>query len=173
MPFSLYDAVIPQYRQMLGALPGLLDKAEAWCAAKGVAPADLIQARLAPDMLPFSFQVKSAAVHSAGAIEGVRQGLFKPDMNEPPNTFAGLKERIAAAQATIEKITPEEMESFIGRDMKFVSPARELDFTAERFLLSFSQPNFYFHTTTTYAILRGKGVEIGKRDYTGKLQIKR
>jgi hypothetical protein len=173
MPISLYDAVIPQYKQMLGALPGLLDKAEAWCSAQNVAPADLIQTCLAADMLPFAYQVKSAAVHSAGAVEGVRAGVFKPDMADPPNSFAGLKERVAAALSVIETVTPAEMESFIGRDMQFVAPSRSLDFTAERFLLSFSQPNFYFHATTAYAILRNKGLEIGKRDYIGKLQIKR
>ena len=74
MAFSLYAATVPSYRQILGAISGLLNKADAFCAEKSLAPADMIQARLAPDMLPFAYQVKSTAVHSLGAIEGVRAG---------------------------------------------------------------------------------------------------
>jgi hypothetical protein len=79
MTFSLYAATIPAYLQMLGGVSGLLDKAEAFCADNGAAPEDLIEARLAQDMLPFAYLVKSTAVHSLGAIEGVRRGLFSPD----------------------------------------------------------------------------------------------
>src|SRR3981081_3443617 len=80
MAFPLYAATIPSYQQILGAVSGLLDAAEAFCAEKGIAPADIIKARLAEDMLPFAYQVKSTAVHSLGAIEGVRRGVFSPDM---------------------------------------------------------------------------------------------
>ena len=72
MAFSLYAATIPSYRQTLEAVFGLLGKAEGFCTDKGIAPHDIIQARLAEDMLPFAYQVKSTAVHSLGAIEGVR-----------------------------------------------------------------------------------------------------
>jgi hypothetical protein len=117
--------------------------------------------------------VKSTAVHSLGAIEGVRCGTFSPDMSPPPETFAALKVRIAETLSALEKIEPAEIDSFIGRDMRFVRGEHRLDFTAENFLLSFSQPNFYFHATTSYDILRWKGVQIGKRDFTGKLRLKR
>ena len=75
-------------------------------------------------------------------------------------------------RSALEAIEPAEIESFIGRDMRFEFGARRLEFTAEEFLLSFSQPNFYFHATTAYDILRWKGVPIGKRDFTGKLRLK-
>jgi hypothetical protein len=140
---------------------------------KGIAHDDIIQARLAPDMLPFAYQVKSTAVHSLGAIEGVRRGVFSPDMTPPPETFATLKMRIADTLAALEKIEPSEVDGFVGRDMRFAFRDRQLDFTAEDFLLSFSQPNFYFHATTTYDILRWKGVQIGKRDFTGRLRVKK
>lgn len=172
MTLSLYAATIPSYRQILGGLCGLLRTAETFCAEKGVEASDLIQARLAPDMLPFAYQVKSTAVHSLGAIEGVRRGVFSPDRTPPPDTFAALEERVAATLSALEAIEPAEIESFIGRDMRFEFGARRLEFTAEEFLLSFSQPNFYFHATTAYDILRWKGVPIGKRDFTGKLRLK-
>ena len=117
-------------------------------------------------------QVKSTAVHSLGAIEGVRRGVFSPDMTPPPESFAALKARIAETLAALEMIEPAEVDGFVGRDMRFARGERHLDFTAENFLLSFSQPNFYFHATTTYDILRWKGVRIGKRDFTGKLRLK-
>lgn len=173
MAFSLYAATIPSYLQILGSVSGLLAKAEAFCTEKGLAHEDIIQARLAPDMLPFAYQVKSTAVHSLGAIEGVRRGTFSPDMTPPPETFAALNARIAETLAALEKIEPPEIESFIGRDMRFVRGEHRLDFTAENFLLSFSQPNFYFHAATTYDILRWRGVRIGKRDFTGKLGVRK
>jgi hypothetical protein len=173
MAFSLYAATIPSYQQILGSVAGLLVKAQAFCAEKSINHDDIIQARLAPDMLPFAYQVKSTAVHSLGAIEGVRRGTFSPDMSPSPDTFPALKVRIAETLSALEKIEPTEIDSFIGRDMRFVRGEHRLDFTAENFLLSFSQPNFYFHAATTYDILRSKGVQIGKRDFTGKLRLKR
>jgi uncharacterized protein len=172
MAFSLYAATIPSYRQILGAVGGLLGKAESFCAERNVAAEDLIQARLAPDMLPFAYQVKSTAVHSLGAIEGVRKGVFSPDMAPPPQTIAALKAKIAEALAVLEAIEPAEIDAFVGRDMRFAFGERQINFTSEDFLLSFSQPNFYFHATTAYDILRWKGVPVGKRDFTGRLRIK-
>jgi hypothetical protein len=167
MAFSLYAATIPSYRQILGAVAGLLVKAEAFSAEKGMAPRDIIHARLADDMQPFAYQIKSTAVHSLGAIEGVRKGVFSPDVTVPPDTFAGLKARIDDTITAMERIDASEIESFIGRDMRFVFGERHVDYTAESFLLSFSQPNFYFHAATAYDILRWKGLQIGKRDFLG------
>jgi uncharacterized protein len=172
MTVSLYSATIPSYRQLLGAVCGLLRTAQAFCAEKGIEPPELIEARLAPDMLPFAYQVKSTAVHSLGAIEGVRNGVFSPDMTPPPETFAALEARITGALSALEAIEPAEVDAFVGRNMRFEFGSRRIDFRAEDFLLSFSQPNFYFHAATTYAILRWKGVPIGKRDFMGKLRTK-
>jgi hypothetical protein len=168
MSLSLYAATVPSYRQILDALASLLVKAEAFCAEKGIAPDDIVQARLAPDMHPFAYQVKSTAVHSLGAIEGVRKGVFSPDMSQPPADFAGLKLRISQTLTALEMIDPVELDRYIGRDLRFVFGERQIDFTAENFLLSFAQPNFYFHATTAYDILRWKGIAIGKRDFIGR-----
>lgn len=173
MAFSLYAATIPSYVQILNSVSGLIDKAESFCMEKGISPPDIIQARLAQDMLPFAYQVKSVAVHSLDAIEGVRRGVFSPDMTQPPETFAALKARIGQTLAALEAIDAAEIDAFIGRDMRFTFGDRNIEFTAENFLLSFSQPNFYFHAATAYDILRWKGVPIGKRDYAGRLRTKR
>jgi uncharacterized protein len=172
MTFSLYAATIPCYQQTLGAVSGLLATAENLCAEKHLAPQEILDARLAEDMLPFTYQVKSTAVHSLGAIEGVRRGIFSPDMTPPPQSFAALKARIAETLAALAAVTPAEMDGFVGRDMRFEFRERRLEFTAEDFLLSFSLPNFYFHAATTYDILRWKGAHIGKRDFTGRLRLK-
>jgi uncharacterized protein len=172
MALSLYAATVPSYRQILGAIVGLLDKAEAHCTEKRIAPEEIIQARLAADMLPLAYQVKSTAVHSLGAIEALRRGVFSPDMAPPPTSFAALKARINETLGALEKIDPAELDAFVGRDMRFAFGERNVDFRAEDFLLSFSQPNFYFHAATTYDILRWKGVAIGKRDFMGALRRK-
>jgi len=170
MTFTLYAATIPSYLQILGSVSRLIGKAESFCLEKGLEPEAIIQARLADDMLPFAYQVKSTAVHSIGAIEGVRKGAFSPDTTTPPDTFDGLRARVAQTIAALEAIDPTEVESFIGRDVRFEFASHGMDFVAEEFLLSFSQPNFYFHATTAYDILRMKGVEIGKRDFNGRVR---
>lgn len=168
MPINLHEAFVPPCIQILDSVSGLIDKAEAHCAETGCAPSDLIGARLYADMQPFSYQVKSCAVHSAGALEGVRKGQFGPDWTELPVDFSGLREKIASARAVLESATADEMEGMIGADMRFVVPDRfEWPFTAEKFLTGFSLPNFYFHATTAYDILRMKGVKLGKLDYLG------
>ena len=172
MAFSLFAATIPSFQQILGAVSGLLDKAEAFCAEKGIAPPELIQARLAADMFPLAYQVKSTAVHSLGAIEGIRKGVFSPDMTSPPETFTALRARIAETLTALEKIDSAEIDGFLGLDIRFAFGNNFRDYTAENFLLSFSLPNFYFHATTTYDILRWKGMPIGKRDFMGKTRTK-
>lgn len=167
MAFSLYAATIPSYVQILGSIGGLLEKAETFCAQRGIPPAVIIEARLFEDMLPFAYQVKSATVHSLGAIQGLRCGEFAPDQTPPPSSFAELKSRIAETIEAVRAIDPAEVDAFVGRDMRFAFGTRQIDFKAEDFLLSFSQPNFYFHAATTYDILRWKGVPIGKRDFLG------
>jgi hypothetical protein len=170
MAFTLYAATIPSYLQILGSISRLIGKAESFCNESELAPDELIQARLTADMLPFAYQVKSTAVHSIGAIEGVRNGRFSPDNTPPPATFDALRERIARTITELEAIDSDEVESFIGRDIRFTFGENHIDFLAEDFLLSFSQPNFYFHATTAYDILRMKGVQIGKRDFNGRVR---
>ena len=172
MTFALYAATVPTYMQMLGAVAKLLDKAEAWCAEKGLPEAELLERRIAPDMLPFAYQVKSTAVHSLGAIEGVRRGSFSPDRTPPPDTIASLKARIAGAIEALGAIDPAEVDGVIGRDMVLAFGEHRIEYLAEDFLLGFSQPNFYFHCATAYAILRVEGLAIGKVDFMGRQRRK-
>jgi uncharacterized protein len=172
MAFNLYDAIVPNYQQILGSVARLLDKAEAFAAEKGINSDELVAARLYEDMAPFAFQVRSTATHSAGAIAAVRTGVFSPDLTPPPMTIDALRALIVETRATIDAIDPAEVNGFVGRDTAFEFGPRRMDFTAENFLLSFSQPNFYFHATTAYDILRMKGVEIGKRDFMGMPRLK-
>lgn len=172
MTFSLYGATVPSYRQILGGLAGLLRTAQSHCSEKGIPPTDLTQARLAPDMFPFAFQVKLTLGHSIGAIEGIRKGAFSPDPSPAPDSFVELAQQVDDALDALATVAPAEVDGWLGRDMLFVFGERRLAFTAEDYLLSFAQPNFYFHATTAYDILRWKGLPLGKRDYIGKLRLK-
>jgi hypothetical protein len=172
MAFSLYDAIIPGNLQIIGSVDALVDKAQAFCAESGRPEQDFIQARLIDDMLPFSYQVKCVSEHSLGAIEGVRAGNYTPDTSAPPDSFAALKGKLAAAAEALGAIDRAEIDSFIGRDMQFSFGEMVIPFTAENFLLSFAQPNFYFHAATAYDIMRAEGVQIGKRDFLGQLRMK-
>ncbi|PZU56759.1 MAG: DUF1993 domain-containing protein [Sphingobium sp.] len=168
MPLSLHAATVPSYIQIVGAVAALVDKAEAHCTAHGWPAARVIDAQLAPDMRSFAYQVKSVAVHSIGAIEGVRRGSFSPDNTTPPDSFEGLRARMAETRAALEALTEAELAAFEGQPMAFAFGEHRIPFTAVNFLLSFSQPNFYFHATTAYDILRSLGVPLGKRDFLGQ-----
>jgi uncharacterized protein len=172
MAFSLYAATVPNYLQILSALPAIIEKAEAHCAEAGIAPEEIVQGRLIEDMLPFGFQIKMTGVHSIGAIEGVRKGVFSPDRSAAADSLPTIRAQIADTIAALQAVDPGEVDGWVGRDMRFSVGEHHRDFTAEEFLLSFSQPNFYFHATTGYDILRAKGVPIGKRDYMGQLRLK-
>lgn len=172
MAVSLYTATIPAYLQTLPAMAGLIDKAEAHCREHGLAPSALIEAQLAPDMWNFGTQIGVVRAHSAGALEGARAGLFSPSFAPPPADFAGLRAIIADAIARVKAVTPDEINALEGRDAVFRFGERQMDFTAEDFLLSFSLPNFYFHASAAYAILRSKGLAVGKRDFLGTPRLK-
>ena len=171
MPLSLHAAYVPSALQMLGTARHLVDTAEKWCAEHGHSEAELVSACLRDDMLPFSYQIKSVAEHTKGSIEGLREGVYSPDLAPPPATFDALRERLGEAVQAMEALTEDEMEAFIGQPMRFEFKDNRLNFTAEDFLLSFSQPNFYFHCATGYDILRMKGVPVGKRDFLGRLRL--
>jgi hypothetical protein len=136
-------------------------KAEAFRVEQGRAESDLIDVRLAPDMLPFSYQIKACAAHSVGGIEGVRTGTFSPDMSPWPTDFASLHDVVQPAIASLEEIDRDAFHALANNDTQFAFGKTRLPFTGANFLLSFSQPNFYFHATTAYAILRA-GREAGQ-----------
>lgn len=172
MPFSLYDATIPSYLQIIGSVAGLVAKAEAYATEKGFDPASLINAKLAEDMLPFGYQVKAVSGHSIKAIEGVRAGVYSPDRSPWPAEFSGLSTMLADTKAALQAVAADEVNGFVGRDMAFAMGERRMEFTAENFLMSFSMPNFYFHASIAFAVLRAQGLSIGKMDFMGRPRLR-
>ncbi|MCK1277447.1 DUF1993 family protein [Bradyrhizobium sp. 61] len=114
--------------------------------------------------------VKATVVHSIGALEGARMGAYLPDRSPWPDSFAGLRDQVATAIDRLSALSRAEVNGFLGRDLRFEAGSYKLNFLVEDFLLSFSQPNFYFHSTTAYDILRAQGVAVGKIDFLGKLR---
>ena len=171
MQISLYDATVRGFVQITTAMQGFMERALKQ-RPEGLDLRQVVETRLFPDMLPFRFQVISVIQHSVGAVEGVKGGLFVPPKDAEVD-FAALHGAVAEANARLQAYTPEEINSLHGREVVFQLPQAKLPFLAEDFLLSFSVPNFHFHATTAYDILRMQGVPLGKRDYLGRLRIKR
>jgi hypothetical protein len=172
MAFSLYDASVANYLQILGAIDGVLEKGAAHFREKGIDLNDVIETRLISDMQPLTFQVISTAHHSRGAMQAVQSGLFVPPGPKPGIDYAGLQALVKEARDELAALKPEAVNALVGRDVIFKLGERSMPFTAEGFLMSFSLPNFFFHATTTYDILRHRGVPIGKRDFMGRLKLK-
>lgn len=171
MAITLYDATVASFLQTLGGVDGFLAKGLEHFRAKNIDPESIVETRLYEDMFPFRFQVMQTVAHSIGAIEAVRKGVYTPS---PPSdlNYAGLQKAVKDAREALTKVSADEVNGFTGRDMRFEFRDRNIPFTAENFLLSFSIPNFYFHASTAYGILRMKGVPVGKRDFMGQLRIK-
>jgi hypothetical protein len=172
MAFSLYDATVANYLQILGAVGGYLDKSLKHFQEKGVDPATMVEARLASDMLPLRFQVVSVAHHSRGAMDAAKNGVFTPPSSKPDLDYAGLQALVTEAREALSGLKPEAVNALAGRDVIFKVGERTMPFTAEGFLMSFSLPNFFFHAATAYDILRHNGAPLGKRDFIGRLNLK-
>lgn len=172
MAISLYDVSIGTYTQILDAVSGFLDKGRTHCETNGIDLNDVVETHIHPDMMPFRFQLVSVAHHSLGALKGVQEGLFTPPSPAPDLDYAGLQNLVSEARAGIQAFTFETVNAFEGKEVLFKIGDRTMTFTGEDFLMSFSLPNFYFHATTAYDILRMKGVPIGKRDFMGRPRLK-
>ena len=173
MPTSLYDMSVASYLQTVDAVGGFLAKGLDHCKGCGADPAKMVEARLAEDMLPLRFQIVSVAHHSLGAIEGMKKGVFSPPGRPESLDYAGLQKLLADTSEGLRRQSREEVDGLSGRDMIFQIGERKVPFTTDNFLLSFSLPNFYFHATTAYDILRTNGVPLGKRDFMGRLKMKK
>ena len=124
-------------------------------------------------MLPFRFQIQSLVHHSVGALEGVRNGVLRPAADLPQHDYRALQGIVSDARRAMDNLSREAVDALQDAGVMFEFRDRKLPFTALDFLTSFSLPNFYFHTTTAYDILRSKGVPVGKRDYLGQLRLKK
>jgi uncharacterized protein len=167
MTFSIYQASIPVYTRRLEALSAILDKAAAYASQRKIDPAVLIQARLYPDMLPLARQVQISCGH---ALRGAARlsGAEPVSIEQKTDSFDDLKAVIAKTVEVLRGVDAKEMEGMEDRDITFPVGDRKMTLTGADYLLHFSMPNFYFHVTTAYDILRHNGLEIGKDDFLGE-----
>ena len=163
----MYQASAPRFAAMLRNLSTLLDKAEAHCAGRKIDPAALTAFRLYPDMFPLTRQVQIACDTAKGAVARLA-GAEIPKHEDTEQTFADLKARIAKTVDFIESIKAERIDGTEDKEIVLQMRSGERRFKGMPYLLGFAYPNFYFHITTAYNILRHNGVELGKLDFLGR-----
>lgn len=166
MPLSMSQASVSIYAQQLNSLVAVIDKAVEHCRTKGVNPSELIGAQLAPDMFPFSRQIQ-IATDQAKAATARLSGREIPKFEDTETTFDELKARIAKTLDFIKSVPARDIDGSEDRDVTLTVAGQPRTLKGEHYLVRNSLPNFLFHVTTAYGILRHKGVEIGKRDYLG------
>jgi hypothetical protein len=163
----MYTASVPVFRQVLGSLSAILEKAESHADLKKIEPDALLKARLFPDMFPLLRQVQVAADFAKGTVARLG-GVEVPRYEDVETDFAGLQARIAKTLAFIDSVPREAIEAGDSREIIVGSGDKQRKFDGgQAYLLHYSLPHFYFHATTAYAILRHSGVEIGKKDFIG------
>jgi uncharacterized protein len=163
---TIYDQLVPVFSQMLSALDKVLTKAEADAAARKIDLDVFVNARLAPDMLPLTRQIQIMTDQAKGGASRLA-GEESPKFADDEKTFADLHARIAKTIAHLKTFKPGDFEGAETRDIELKFPNATLNFKGKDYFLGFVIPNFYFHYTTAYAILRHNGVPIGKSDFLG------
>jgi len=166
MTISMYQASVPRFVNILGNLSNILYKAQAHVDAKKIDPAVLPNFRLFPDMLPMTTQVQIACDTAKGVVARLA-GMEIPAFEDNEKTLADLKARIARTVAFIQSVPAAKIDGSEDKEIVIKRGDKETRYKGMLFLLGHATPNFYFHVTTTYNILRHNGVEIGKRDYLG------
>jgi uncharacterized protein len=163
---SIYDQLVPVFSQMLDSLDKVLAKAEADAAARKIDPQVFVNARLAPDMLPLTRQVQIMTDQAKGGASRLA-GQESPKWADDEASFADLHARVAKTIAHLKTFKPEDFNGAETRAIELKFPNATFSFTGQDYFLKFVVPNFYFHYTTAYAILRHNGVPIGKSDFIG------
>jgi hypothetical protein len=166
MAFSIYQASAPVLARILTNLSAILDKAEAHCTARKIAPEALLQFRLYPDMFPLVRQVQIATDMSKGCVARLAAAEV-PSYADTETSFEELRARIKKTIDFINSFKPEQIEGAEDRTIILKTGGTERQFKGGDYLMGFVLPNVHFHATTTYDILRHCGVELGKKDYTG------
>jgi len=166
MSISMYQASIPQFSKMLTNLSHILKKGEEFASAKSLDSKALVEGRLAPDMFPLSKQVQVACDQVKNGMARLA-GVEPPKFEDNETTFAQLQDRIAKTISFANSLKPEQIDGTEAKEIKFSIKEWSFEFIGEQYLLTWIIPNFYFHVTTAYDILRHQGVEIGKSDYLG------
>ena len=168
MPFGMYQASVPAFVKMLTNLSAILEKAEAFAAERKIEPEVLLNWRLAPDMFALTRQIQIATDLAKGTTARLA-GKEVPKYADEEKTFAELKARIAKTVKFVGGVAPKDIDGSESRDITLTLGGQEMHFKGEPYLVHFALPNFYFHATTAYDILRSCGVEIGKRDFIGTI----
>jgi uncharacterized protein len=168
MSLSMYHASVPAFVQVLTALAKVLDKAEAHAAARKIDPAVLLGCRLAPDMFPLSRQVQISCDMAKGAAARLA-GVEVPSWPDTETTFAALRDRIGKTVAFVQSFKAAQIDGSEEREVALKLGGNPVTFKGQAYLVHFVLPNFYFHATAAYAILRHNGVELGKRDFLGQV----
>ena len=166
MTMSMYQASVPAFLQTLNALSAILAKAADFAAERKLDQAVLLGWRLAPDMFPLARQVQIASGQAKGCCARLA-GVELPKWPDDETTFEALRARIAKTVDYAQTFAPDALDGSEDRAITLMAGSRELRFTGQQYLVSFVLPNFYFHATTAYAILRHCGLPIGKRDFLG------
>lgn len=166
MALSMYEVSIPAFIRALNNLSAILEKGAAHAQAQGMDPADLIQTRLIADMDTLANQVQRASDAAKGCAARLA-GIDVPSFADTEATFPELQERIAKTVDFLKSVRPEQLEGSEARSIELKLRQGAITFDGKSYLLGFALPNFYFHITTAYDILRHKGVQIGKMDYLG------
>jgi uncharacterized protein len=166
MTIDTYGLLSTMSGRMLPNLKGILKKAQADAAARKIDPQVLLTARLAPDMLDFTHQIQIVTDQIKGGYARL-SGSEVPKWDDTEKSFAELEARIDKAIAYAQTFKPEQFEGAEIREIELKFPQGTLQFSGRDYLLGFVVPNFYFHVTTAYGILRHNGVPLGKRDFAG------
>jgi hypothetical protein len=167
MALSMHSASVPVFVRMLNNLLAWLDKAEAYAEARKFDPNNYLGLRLAPDMLPFSRQIQIASDATKNCVARLA-GMEPPKWADDEATLDELRARIRKTLEYAQSVPAAKIDGSEAREIAMpAGPGRTLTFTGEVFLKHFSLPNFFFHVTMTYALLRHAGVELGKMDYLG------
>jgi hypothetical protein len=166
MSFTVYDAAIPTMIRALSGLSKILDKAVAQAKAQDIPLESLLDARLAPDMIPFKGQIQLASDAAKGGASRLANATA-PSMPDTETTFPELHARLTKTIAYLESFDPKAFDGAESREIVMKFPSGEMKFTGRDFLAGFALPNFFFHITTAYALLRHKGITIGKMDFLG------
>ena len=167
MTISMYAASVPVFKQLLSSMSANLDKAAAHVTEKKIDPNALLQARLFPDMFPLLRQVLIAADFAKGACARLA-GADVPKYEDTEQSFADLHARIAKTLAFIDTLTAEQINGSEAREITTSAGPNSKTFNGQTYLVHYALPQFFFHATTAYAILRHNGIEVGKRDFIGK-----
>lgn len=171
MTISLSNISVKTYLQLLPAASNIMQKAKAHFEEEGTNLQEIVDMRLYEDMATFSFQVFSIAHHSLGAINALKDGEFGPPNMPSGLDFESLHNMIKDAEAQLLEVSCEDIDKLLDGQVIFKMGDIRWPFTNEDFILSFSLPNFYFHLTTMYDMLRVKGLPLGKMDFVGQMRL--